>query len=232
MTVEKINFPIIIQARLSSQRLPNKVLKKINDIPLIEYSINRIRALFDSSKILIATSNHSSDDLLVDYCKENKINYYRGSLNNVAKRMVFAAKKMKAKYFARISGDSPLIDPKIVAKGVKISQNGLYDLVTNIYPRSYPVGQSVEIIKTSSLESILLKTMNSSEKEHVTKHFYDHSNAYNIFNFLNDDDLSKFRMVVDTKSDFAKIKKIIKKMVFPYTQYSMNEIIYLIYEEK
>ena len=146
MVPEKINFPVIIQARLSSQRLPNKVLKKINGIPLIEYSVNRIKTLFKNSKILIATSNHPSDDALAAYCLENNINFYRGSLNNVAKRMFYAAKKLKAKSFVRISGDSPLIDPKVVAKGIRYSQNGVYDLVTNIFPRSYPSGQSVEII--------------------------------------------------------------------------------------
>tara|TARA_B000000475_G_scaffold105325_2_gene85509 strand:+ start:11514 stop:12209 length:696 start_codon:yes stop_codon:yes gene_type:complete len=229
MSFEKINFPIIIQARLSSQRLPSKVLKKINGIPLIEYSINRIRALFDSSKILIATSNHASDDLLVDYCKENKINYFRGSLNNVAKRMFLAANKLKAKYFVRISGDSPLIDPKIVAEGVKISQNGLYDLVTNTYPRTYPSGQSVEVIRTDSLESILSANINDFEKEHVTPFFYTNSKDFKIFNFENDENLSSYSLVVDTLTDFNKTEKIINNMVNPYTDYQMKEIINSLY---
>jgi len=226
-----LTFPVIIQARLSSERLPNKVLEKINGKPLIEYLINRINTTFKRNRILLATSNEKNDDPLIDFCKKNKVRYFRGSLNNVAKRLYDAANELNAKSFVRISGDSPLIDSEIILKGIKYFQKGNYDLVTNIFPRSYPVGQSVEIIKTNSLELILSRKMNSSEKEHVTKYFYDHSNEFNVFNFLNDEDLSDYRLVVDTKLDFNKMKKIINKMVYPHTKYSMNEIIYSLYEK-
>ncbi len=231
MINSKIAFPIIVQARVGSKRLPNKVLSKINGIPLIEYLIKRIETIFDSSKIVIATSDWKIDDSLAKYCNKNKINYYRGSLNNVAKRMFDTANKLNAKSFVRINGDSPLIDPEIILKGVKYFQQANYDLVTNIFPRSYPVGQSVEIINTNSLGLILSKNMSLPEQEHVTQFFYNNSKEFNIFNFMNEDDLSKYRLVVDTKSDFNKIKKIINNMVSPYTKYTMNEIIYSLYKK-
>jgi len=231
LSKDNFTFPIIIQARLSSKRLPNKVLEKINGKPLIKYLISRITSVFNSDQIILATSIEEDDDPLIDFCEQNKIRYFRGPLNNVARRMCDAANELNARSFVRINGDSPLIDSEIILKGIEYFQKGKFDLVTNTFPRSYPIGQSVEIIKTSTLESILSKGISSFEKEHVTKHFYSHPTTYNIFNFINDNDLSNYRLVVDTKSDFVNIKKIINKMTLPHTHYSMNEIIYSLYEE-
>jgi spore coat polysaccharide biosynthesis protein SpsF len=201
---------VIIQARSSSKRFPNKVLFKINKIPLILHIINRIKLSKKVKKIAVATSTDKTDDKLVYFLKKNKINYKRGSLKNVALRLYGLAKKEKVKYFLRISGDSPLIDPKIIDRAIILfSKKKNFDIITNVFPRTYPSGQSVEIIKTKLLKDYL-PSMNLFEKEHVTAFFYSNSKKFNIINFKNDNIrryIKNKKLSVDVKSDIKKILK-------------------------
>ena len=162
------------------------------------------------SKLLIATSNNRSDDELVNFLKKN-FNVFRGSLSNVADRLLKAAQINNSKYFIRISGDSPLIDYKIIDRAIKIFKKDKKnkDLITNVFPRTFPSGQSVEIIKTKILKENLSK-MSKSEKEHVTTFFYKYFKRFRIINFKN---FSKFKkkdkMSLDFRSDLPRIKKYI-----------------------
>ena len=148
-------------------------------------------------------------------------------LENVAKRMLDAAKYYNADAFVRINGDSPLLDPQIVEKGISIYKNGNYDLVTNSFPRSFPVGQSVEVIRTSTFEKAYEKMSRPGHYEHVTKYYYDHPDEFRIKNFCNTNDLSSYRLVVDTPEDLDRMKKIIGTMTRPHTEYSLDELIEL-----
>ncbi len=218
-------IPVIVQARLNSTRLPKKVLTRINGIPLLEYLLTRLTKKFDKSQILIATSNQSQDDPIHQYCIGDNFLSFRGSLEDVSKRMLDSAKYMNAEAFVRISGDSPLIDPTVIEQAIKIYQNGNYDLVTNIFPRSFPVGQSVEVIRTKTFEYVYEKMLSSSHFEHVTKFYYDYPDEYQIRNFSNERDLSKYRLVVDTPQDLERIKRIIGNMIKPHSEYSLDELI-------
>ena len=170
----------IIQARSNSKRFKNKVLHLIHGVPLIQHVINRVKRSKKIKKIIIASSLKKNDDNLISYLKKNKINFFRGDLENVAMRLYKTAKKNKAKFFVRISGDSPLIDPKLIDKAIKMSKGVKnYDIITNVFPRTFPKGQSVEVIKTSILKKYS-KSFSKLDKEHVTKYFYDNSNYFRI----------------------------------------------------
>ena len=218
-------IPIIVQARLNSTRLPGKVLTKINGIPLLEYLVSRLTKSFDKSQILIATSNEHQDNPIHQYCINNNFFFFRGSLEDVAKRILDATKHIKAKIFVRINGDSPLIDPNIIDQAVNIFNNGYYDLVTNVFPRSFPVGQSVEVIRTSSFVKAYKKMSTTDHFEHVTKYYYEHPDEFRIRNFSNERDLSSYRFVVDTPEDLKRIEEIICSMTRPHAEYSLNDLI-------
>jgi len=206
---------VIIQARSNSKRFNNKVLYKIYNKPIIWHVISKIKKSKNVKKIIIATSNQKSDDKLIKYLKSIKINYFRGNLNNVAKRLCDAAEKNKAKFFIRISADSPLIDPAIIDKAIKIfnSQKKKYDIITNVFPRSYPKGQSVEIIKTAKLRYFLSK-FNKEQKEHVTKYFYKNYKNFMIKNFMSVKNKAKIKLAIDTKNDLKLILKKFNKEKF------------------
>ena len=201
----------IIQARTSSKRFPKKVLYKINSKPLIIRVVNNALKSNLLSNLIVATSKEKSDDQLVKLIKKSRLKYFRGSLKNVALRMLNVAQINNAKYFMRLSGDSPLIDYKIIDFAIKIlNKNKNVDIVTNVFPRTFPSGQSVEIIKTKVLKNYI-SDFNQSEKEHVTTFFYSNSKKFKIINFrkkINSyEDLPK--LSVDYKSDLKKIKKYI-----------------------
>ena len=134
---------------------------------------------------------------------------------------------LNANAFIRISGDSPLIDPKIINLAIECFKNGDYDLVTNTFPRSFPIGQSVEVIKTNTFEKVCQKMTKLDELEHVTKYYYENSDEFRTKNFSNDKDLSSYRLVVDTPEDLKRIEKIIGSMTRPHTEYSLDDFIEL-----
>ena len=200
---------VIIQARSNSKRFNNKVLYKVYNKPIIWHVISKIKKSKKVKIIIIATSKNKTDDRLVKYLKKIKVNYFRGSLINVAKRLCDAAEKNEAKYFMRVSADSPLIDSTIINKAIRIfkSQKTKYDIITNTFPRSYPQGQSVEIIRTSKLR-YHLKKFNNEQQEHVTKYFYKNYKKFMIKNFKNTKTKTKTKLAIDTKSD---LKMILRK---------------------
>ena len=204
----------IVQARCSSKRFPNKILKIVHGKPLIHHVILKLLKSKKISKIIVATSNHKSDEKLAKYLKKIKVQFFRGSLQNVAKRILDLALLKKKNFFIRISGDSPLIDYKLVDQAISIfNKNKKYDLVTNIFPRSFPKGQSVEIVRTDILKKNIHK-MSKLEKEHVTKYFYKYSKNFYIKNFRNKLKTRFIKLAVDNKKDLAKIlKKIDKKKI-------------------
>lgn len=201
---------LIIQARCSSRRLKNKVLLKLNNKPVILHLIDSIKKNKKINKIIVATSNKKTDDKLIRYLKKVNILFYRGDLENVAERLFLTAKKYKAKKFMRISADSPLLDNAVINKAIQINKNfSSYDLITNLYPRTFPKGQSVEIIKTSILEKNI-KLMNKSEREHVTKFFYTDKIKIKIKNFKRFKNFKFKNYCIDNKRDIEKIKKIMQ----------------------
>ena len=133
-------------------------------------------------------------------------------MTNVAKRCFQAAKQNDSKNFIRISADSPFIDGKLIDKMIIKSKNEIkkFDLITNAFPRTFPKGQSIEIVNNNKLQSIL-KVMNQSEKENVTEYFYKNKKKFKIMNIISKRDYSKIRMTIDYKKDLNLIKKLDKK---------------------
>ena len=205
----------IIQARTSSKRFKKKVLYPIYGIPLIQHVVNRLKRSKKISNIVVATSSNRDETNLLDYLKKNKINFFKGDLNNVALRLYKTARLYKKNFFIRISGDSPLIDYKIIEKAIKIFKNSKkkYDLVTNVFPRTFPQGQSVEIIKTSIIKKNI-KKFTKQDKEHVTKYFYDNSEKFHIKNFIYLGNNKKIKQSIDTKKDLKNLLNKINKKKF------------------
>ena len=204
----------IIQARSNSKRFKNKVLHLIYGIPIIQHVVSRIKRSKKMTKLIVSSSFKKSDDDLISYLKKNRIKFFRGDLENVAMRLYETAKMNKAKFFVRISGDSPLIDPKLLDKAIKISQKEKkYDIVTNVFPRTFPKGQSVEVIKTSIINKYS-KNFSKLDKEHVTKYFYDNSNKFLIKNFTFNGKNKIMKLSVDTKKDLKEILKKFNKKKF------------------
>jgi spore coat polysaccharide biosynthesis protein SpsF len=222
------NLPtIIVQARLSSSRLPGKMLKLINGKPILKYVIERLQLCENAGGLIVATSSDESDDAINNLCKRIGVKCFRGELNDVASRFSSLIVEEDINSFVRINGDSPMIDNEIVDHAIYLFNKGEYDIVTNVFPRSFPKGQSVEVIKTDVFNPVVLELMTEEDKEHVTTYFYRNSDDYNILNFSMKPELNHIQLSVDTEEDFTEADKILKSMGKSHCAYPLNEILAL-----
>jgi spore coat polysaccharide biosynthesis protein SpsF len=197
---------IVVQARMGSKRLPGKVLRQVNGRPLLDYLLARLSACQEISNAIIATSNDSTDDPVAAFCEERGIEVFRGELENVASRFLEVIQEYKLEAFVRVSGDSPLLDARLIDEAVKLFKNGSFDLVTNIEKRTYPHGQSVEVIRSSIFESAYSE-FQGDDFEHVTPYFYRHFNKFKSHSMhLDAEDYSALTLSVDTLEDLERFK--------------------------
>jgi spore coat polysaccharide biosynthesis protein SpsF (cytidylyltransferase family) len=201
----------IIQARLSSSRLPNKVL--------LEIIIDRISKSKYIEKIIVATSISQSDDRLCDYVKNNlSCELVRGSLNNVLERFYVASEKFPSEYIVRITADDPLKDFEIIDKCIeKIISDKSIDYCSNTIKPTYPEGLDVEVFKTEALKKAYTEAKLDSEKEHVTPYIWKNKSIFNTFNIEYTEDLSKWRWTVDKPQDLKLITKIYKDFDYDFS---------------
>ncbi len=218
---------VIVQARMSSQRFPGKVLYKVDGKPLISFLLERVNRCYGLDKIVVATSIDKSDDPIHDYCNANTVTCYRGSLNNVSERFKDIIKENNIKAFVRLSGDSPLIDQGIVDNAVSLFRENDYDIVTNVLRRTYPRGQSVEVLRSSVFLKAFPETKKPDYCEHVTKYFYDNKGSYRIYSFVSGKDAGNIQLSVDTKGDVKVFEQIVAKMDRPHWQYNWEEVLEL-----
>lgn len=202
-----MKFIIFIQARMSSKRLPGKVLLQIKKKSILEHIFFNLNKSHFSIKIVVLTSKYKSDNKIVNVCKKNKISFYRGSLDNVYKRFVDALDEFKCDAFVRICADSPMIDVKIVDTAIKKFKCKKFDIVTNCFPKTYPKGQSVEVINSKIFIKNFKKVKKKSFLEHITKFFYLNHNKFKIFNIRSRSKKKYTSLAVDNLKDFNFIKK-------------------------
>ena len=193
---------------MNSSRLPGKVLLNIKNKTILQHVIFRLKKVNYKKSIIVLCSTSKHDDKIVEHCKKNRIKYFRGSLNNVYKRFCDAVTFYKCQHFIRITADSPLIDATIVDKCIrKLSKDKSYEIITNCMERTFPKGQSVEIINSNVFVQNYKNIKNSEYKEHIFKYFYKNKKKFKIFNIKS---RKKFRYksyALDTIKDFYFIKK-------------------------
>ena len=200
----------IIQARMSSSRLPGKMLMDINGKTLLKRVFDRVSLSKNISKIIVATSNNKEDDKIKKHCDYLGINCFRGDLSNVAKRFMDLISTENVSSFVRINGDSPLIPPLIIDYAIKFFKENDFDLVTNVFPRTFPKGFSVEVISSKSFMKIN-SSLNKNQQEHITRKYYDNPEEFKIFNIVSHKNYSDINYCVDTLSDLKRINKLLSE---------------------
>ena len=204
------NLAIIIQARMGSNRLPGKVLMPVKSKPLLQYLLERVLAADFGLPIVVCTSCEPADQAIVDFCAgQSSVDCFRGNHLDVASRFADVVDAYKLDAFVRLSGDSPLLDGGILRQAIEML-DGDIDLVTNVYPRSYPKGQSVEILRAKCFRETLPRMKNESDREHVTSFFYQHAEEFQIQNLLRTPPLTAVSMAVDTPEDLDRFQRLIE----------------------
>lgn len=221
---------IIIQARMTSTRLPGKVLKKVLDKPLLEYELDRLSRVSSAHKILVAMTDLDADKPIAELCLKMNIPFYCGSENDVLKRYYDAAREFEVDVVVRVTADCPLIDPEIVNQVVNyyLSANGKYDYVSNVLLRTFPRGMDCEVFSRAILEDVHRSAKASSDREHVTPYIYTHPKRFRLANVPCSVDKSAHRWTVDTEQDFILIKKIIETLYPVNPNFDMMSILHLL----
>ncbi len=202
----------VLQARTSSSRLPGKVLKPILGMPMLLRQIERINRAKKIDKLIVATSNHESDDKLAEVCFENNIECFRGSLNDVLDRFYQAAKLYEPEHLVRLTGDCPLADPAVIDRVITTHVAGNYDYTSNTIEPTYPDGLDVEVFRTSCLDYAWREATLSSQREHVTLFIYQHPELFSLGSVKHAEDLSSLRWTVDEPSDFILVNHIYENL--------------------
>lgn len=215
----------IIQARMSSQRYPGKVLHEIAGKNLLQFLLERLEHCQKLDSIIIATSVNESDDAIEKYATQNGVLCFRGELNNVASRFMGALDKYGFERFVRINADSPLLDPALIQLAINKFNEEDVEIVTNTLERSFPRGQSVEVINTETFRRGYKKMKHEDEFEHITQFFYKNKHDFKIHNFKADKNYSDIHLGIDTKDDMNTFSAIINKMEKPHWNYGVSEIL-------
>ncbi|PIF03805.1 MAG: hypothetical protein CSA86_04690 [Arcobacter sp.] len=214
-----------IEARMTSSRLPGKVLKKINNIPSLELMINRVKRSKKLDEIIIATTTNKEDDSIIKWCKTNKIKYYRGSEDNVYKRVLNTHIVNNSDIIVELTGDCPLLDPMLIDQAIECYLNNDYEYVSNCIEETYPLGMAVEVFSLEALKTIAdNRKLNNTDKEHVSPFFYT-SNQYKTYNIVAPKNLfyPELSVTLDTIEDFKIIEKI--DNYFDNDDYKIKDII-------
>jgi spore coat polysaccharide biosynthesis protein SpsF (cytidylyltransferase family) len=154
------------------------------------------------------------------------VHCFRGPLDDVAERLALAADSLGSEAFVRVNGDSPLISPAVVDAVIALYETQDVDLATNVQTRSFPKGQSVEVIRVEALRRAQ-KMMQAGEAEHVTPAIYRRAAEFRIVNLASGHDWSKIQMSIDTPEDFALAEKMVCEMGTPTSVLAVEDLVAL-----
>ena len=202
----------IIEARMTSTRLPGKHMLPANGKPMIGHLIDRLKKVPSLDTIVMATTVNEADDPLVKLALSKNICFFRGSENNVMSRVIASAKSVKAEIIVGITGDCPVIDPIIIEQAIQTFIHNKCDYVNNAVIPGYPGGMNVQVYTLSSLKKSYKMTTDSLDYEHVTSHILRNPKLFKpIYQIaplnLNWPDL---KLELDERSDYELLKKIIE----------------------
>jgi spore coat polysaccharide biosynthesis protein SpsF len=222
-----MNAGVIIQARYSSRRLPGKVLRPLHGKPLVGWLIERMLDVPEARRVVLATSDRPEDDALADYAQTVGASVHRGPLDDVLARFLGAAEAFGLEVAVRVSGDSPLLDPRLVTRALRLFGEGSADLVSNVVERTFPPGQSVEALSVDALRMASARAAGGAEREHVTPYFYAHPDQFRIRGFRAARPAAEVRLCVDTEADFSALARLVSAMRGPARDYGVEELVEL-----
>ena len=232
----KPKIVIIIQARRSSTRLPDKIMLPLAGEPLFLRMFERVDYSKLADEIVIATTTNKSDDKVEEICNANKINCYRGSEDDLLDRHYKAGLEYNADVIVKIPSDCPLIDYRIIDKVLNFYLNNTdkYDFVSNLHPATYPDGNDVEVIPKNILKIAHKEATSQMEREHTTPFIWEKPERFRIGNIIWDTGLDysmTYRFTIDYKEDYELIKCVYDELYFKRQKFSLEDILKLLKEK-
>lgn len=215
----------IIQARIGSTRLPNKIFADIEGKPLIWHIVRRISYSKMLQRIIIATTTNQRDDILENWVRNQRLDVFRGSEDDVLSRYHEAAEFYDVDTIVRITADDPFKDPEIIDLVISSFLKNKVDFAYNNKPPTFPEGLDVEVFSFSALADANKDSVDPSEREHVTQFFYRNPHRFKQINVQNSKNFSCLRWTIDSQQDLNMAREVYSKLYKSNKIFLMNEII-------
>jgi spore coat polysaccharide biosynthesis protein SpsF len=227
------NIVAVVQARMTSTRLPGKVMMPLCGKPLLTRMVERVKRSVLCTQVVVATTDSASDDVIQELCLSENMACFRGHPEDLLDRHYKAALACKADLVLKIPSDCPLIDTGIIDKVITfyLDHKDAYDYVGNLHPASYPDGNDVELMTFDALERAWKQAARTLEREHTTPYIWENPKLFRIGEVLweNGKDFSKsHRWTIDYPEDYAFIKKVYDELFDANPNFGLQEIINLL----
>lgn len=216
---------VIIQARMSSHRLPGKVMFPIQQEPMLWRQYQRIKRAKSISDIIVATSDHDSDLAIVDFCHRKGIKYTTGPLEDVLTRFYKTSLKYPSEHIVRLTADCPLISPEIIDNVIDLHLANHADYSSNCMPYTLPDGLDIEVMRAKVLKDAYLQASTSEHREHVTPYIRARTDIYKIQNYLYPKDYSGKRWTVDYFEDYLFVQNIFNALYPLKNNFDIQDVI-------
>jgi spore coat polysaccharide biosynthesis protein SpsF len=208
---------VVVFARMDSRRLPGKALRLLLGRPMIAWVMDRAAAA-GAGEAILATSDRPVDDVLARLAEREGWTCFRGAADDVVGRSQACLRFHCLDSFVRLTGDSPLVDPTLIARLAAAFAENEPDIATNTHPRSFPAGCSIEVMSRACLERVADLSNDPQDREHLTRYIYRHPGAFRIFNVDSGrPELGKLNLSVDTPSDFERTEWIMDRARDPHS---------------
>lgn len=210
----------IIQARMTSTRLPGKVLADIGGRPLLQRMLDRVRRSARIEKLVVATTTNATDDPVEHLCDSLNVGIFRGSEHDVLARFHGAAEAAGASTVVRLTADCPMNDPMIIDQVIARYLRGDCDYASNAVARTYPDGLDVEVFSRAALDEAHRQAKHPYMREHVTPYIYGCQYGGGNFRLAAvcfDADLAHLRWTVDTPADLARVRELFRALPENFT---------------
>ena len=211
---------------MGSTRLPGKVLRRLGDHSMLEAILFRVREARLVNKIIVATTTLAPDDAIARLCERLHTECFRGSSENVLSRYYEAAKANSVDIIVRLTGDNPLVDPRIVGNAVaeflrKTSRGKAEFMATT----GYPIGINVEMMTFECLKKVVSLARRADELEHVTLYVHRHAKSFRVATMSSPVALDTLRLTVDDMSDLRFVRKIYDGLSGSTSVFGLPEIL-------
>jgi spore coat polysaccharide biosynthesis protein SpsF len=232
MNVRSMKIVATVEARMTSSRLPGKVLLEAGGTPMLQHLISRLRAVPSLSEIVLATTTNVTDDILAAFALQSGITFYRGDEIDVMGRVLAAGSYVHADVIVEITGDCPIIDPDIVEQTIQMFLHHQVDYVSNNLIRSFPDGMDVQVFRLDTLRQSAAMTTDPLDREHVTRHIRTHPEIFSRIHLVAPPSLHwpDLGLTLDEINDYVMLKKIIEALYVETPLFSCLDVLCLLRE--
>lgn len=204
-----------IEARMTSSRLPGKVMLPLAGKPSTERLIERLKRSTYIDVIVVATTTHAADEPLVALAKQLEVGCFRGSEQDVLGRVLGAAQSVRADLICEVTGDCPLVDHALIDRGIEEFFSREADYAANIIPVSFPIGFDVQVFPVSVLAEVDRLTQNPIDRVHVSYYIYTHPDRFRIYNWAAEGEYywPELRVTLDEKEDYQLLNALFEALL-------------------